>query len=488
MADLLGIGKSGLFASKKAMETTGHNIANVNTEGYSRQRVKQTTGIPITQQGLVKGTGTRILSVNRFHDEFIERRLNKELTNSEFLKQRVNHLNQIEGVFNEIDTDGLNNLLNKFFNSFRELAGQPENETMRMVIRDNARMVVRDFRRIHNTLTNIAKSIDQSFQSNVQDINAQLKSIANLNKEILRIEQLGGGETGDLRDQRDQSVRNLSKLFEVHTYMDNKNNFVVSAKGVGTLVAAGEYSELIAGPATKEKSTSGIGGSVELYYKERQIVPITHRFKGGALSSLVKIRNDDIKKLKHEIDQSAFEFANMVNAIHRRGHVSRQIPIDSQGNPASHDDRGPTSGINFFKEPIMVEDASINLSLSGDIMADMTNISTGLKANSPGDNRIALAISKIQHEKILNNGTATIEEQYLHTVAQLGMETGKARFDFEQAEGLLAQAKSVKERLVGVSLDEEAANMMRYQHAYSAAAKVMKSAETMFDTILNIKR
>ena len=95
MADLLGIGKTGLFASKKAMETTGHNIANVNTEGYSRQRVKQTTGIPITQQGLVKGTGTRILSVNRFHDEFIERRLNKELTNSEFLKQRVNHLNQI---------------------------------------------------------------------------------------------------------------------------------------------------------------------------------------------------------------------------------------------------------------------------------------------------------------------------------------------------------------------------------------------------------
>ncbi|OFZ70328.1 MAG: flagellar hook-associated protein FlgK, partial [Bdellovibrionales bacterium RIFOXYC2_FULL_39_8] len=294
MSDLLGIGKTGLFTSKKSMETTGHNISNVNTEGYSRQRANQTTERSIVQSGLVKGTGSRIVSVGRIHDDFIEKRLNKELNSTEFLKERSGKLEQIESIFNEVDTEGLNTLLNKFFNSFKELSGQPENETMKMVVRDNAKIVIRDFQRIQTTLTNTRKSIDQNFKTKIADANSLINNIAHLNKEIVRIEQLGG-ESGDLRDGRDKSIRELSKIFEIHTYVDNRNNFAVAAKGVGTLVVAGEKTDLVAGPATKDIATNGIDGSFEIFYKDRPGFPITNRFQGGQITSLIKVRNEDIQ-------------------------------------------------------------------------------------------------------------------------------------------------------------------------------------------------
>ncbi len=116
----------------------------------------------------------------------------------------------------------------------------------------------------------------------------------------------------------------------------------------------------------------------------------------------------------------------------------------------------------------------------------MNNIATALEANKPGDNRVAIAISKLQHEKVLGGGTTTFEEQYLKSVGNIGLQTGKSKIEEEQSSGILAQAKSFKERLAGVSLDEEAANMVRYQNAYEASAKVIKASDEMFKSILNL--
>ena len=126
------------------------------------------------------------------------------------------------------------------------------------------------------------------------------------------------------------------------------------------------------------------------------------------------------------------------------------------------------------------------IQLSKPVLQDLTNIVTAEKHNSPGDNRIALAISKLQHEKVLDGGTTTLEEKYLQSIGKIGLETGKARLDTEQSEGLKALTESLREKIAGVSIDEETANMLRYQHAYEASARVMKSAGEMFQTVLAI--
>ncbi|EQC52348.1 flagella basal body rod protein [Bacteriovorax sp. DB6_IX] len=136
-----------MHASKKALEVTGHNISNANTDGYSRQKVNQTTNVPITKDGLITGTGTRVKSITRVHDKFVEKRLRDAHADSSYYENRANQLSQVEEVFNEIDNEGLNKILNNFFNSFRDLANQPENETVRSVVRDKAQLVVKGFQK-----------------------------------------------------------------------------------------------------------------------------------------------------------------------------------------------------------------------------------------------------------------------------------------------------------------------------------------------------
>ena len=144
--------------------------------------------------------------------------------------------------------------------------------------------------------------------------------------------------------------------------------------------------------------------------------------------------------------------------------------------------------MNFFKVPTSVRGAASDIDLSQSVKSDLSNISTALSPNSPGDNRVAIAISKLQHERVMDDSTSTLEEMFLKTVGKVGLESGKAKLEAEQSEGLIAQAKSIRERISGVSIDEETANMVRYQHAYEAAAKVMQTANEMFDTVISIKR
>ena len=146
------------------------------------------------------------------------------------------------------------------------------------------------------------------------------------------------------------------------------------------------------------------------------------------------------------------------------------------------------TGINFFKEPLDLERSAGNIQLSDEVLDDLTNIATGLEPNSPGDNRIALAISKVQHEKLLGDGKKTLEEVYLETSSSIGLASSKAKINTEQSGGIVAQARSIKERISGVNLDEEATNMVKYQQAYQASAKMIRTADEMFDSVLEMIR
>ena len=487
MGDLLGIGKTGLFASKKSLEVTGHNMANVNTEGYSRQKVMQSTSIPITTGGLIQGTGVKVDGINRINDEFIDKRLNSAVSTSKFYETRSDQLSQVETIFNEIDSEGLNQILNKFFNSFRELANQPENETIRSVVRDNANLVVKDFHRIRETLDFQAGSIDRKISTSINEVNQVLHHIADLNAKISNIETQQG-ESGDLRDQRDLSLKNLSEHFKIHTYNDEKGHFIVTAQGIGTLVTGLNIQELAVISKNKNDSSNNMNGSLEIVLKDRPSQSITNKFQGGMLSAIIKIRNEDLKKLQDDMDGIAFQFANSVNTIHRQGYINRTVNIGPDGTVSQLDSKGLTTGLDFFAQSFDKDNASALIDLSDAVKSDLSNIAAALAPNAPGDNRVAIAISKLQHEKIAGDDSVTLEEKYLQTIGSIGLETGKARLDAEQSNGILAQTNNIRERLTGVSIDEETANMVRYQHAYEASAKMMQAADEMFKTILEIKR
>ncbi len=463
------------------MSTTSHNIANANTEGFSRQEVRTENGITLNEGDYTLGTGVEVQSIKRNHDELVEKKLNTSITSHQFNEERTKQLGHVEEIFNEINSDGLNKIINRFFNSFRELSNQPENETIRNIVKENAKLVTGDFKRVRENLGEIRSNINKKLEITVQEINSLSKNISKLNKEI-NVQEVTGAMANDLRDQRDNAVRALAEFFPLTTYSDNKNQYVVNIEGIGSLVSGSMAQELTTGP----QGSSVDGGEIQIYFTNRPSIPIIDKIKGGSLGAQLKTRNDELGSLEKQIDELAHGLVLSTNAIHRRGFANHPVPIDSQGNPVPNAAKQKVTGINFFKEPLDLNRAAEYIQLSDEIEADPNNIAAATEANKPGDNRIALAISKLQHEKLLGGGNTTFEEQYLKSVGAIGLQSGKAKIDSEQSQGILAQAKSFKERLAGVSLDEEAANMIRYQNAYEASAKVIRASDEMFKAILGL--
>ncbi len=483
--DLLNIGKSGLFTAKQSMSTTSHNIANANTDGFSRQEVRTETAIPVGEGGYVIGRGVEVQSIRRSHDELVEKKLNNSITGHKFNEERITQLGQVEEIFNEINSEGMNKILNRFFNSMRELSNQPENETIRNVVRENAKIVVADFHRIQENLDQVRAGVNRKVNLAVEEVNGLTKTIAKLNKEI-NIQEVSDGMANDLRDQRDRALRTLAEFFPIQSYSDSEGQFVVSIEGVGSIVAGGLAQELAVGASVQEGSSSVDKGNAEIFFASRPGIPFTDKLKNGVLGAAVKTRNEELNTLEKQLDDLAYGLVLATNAIHRRGFANHQVPTDSQGNPVPNAASKQVTGINFFKEPLDLKRAAEYIDLSDEIKEDANNIATALEANKPGDNRVAIAISKLQHEKVLGGGTTTFEEQYLKSVGSIGLQAGKSKIDGEQSAGILAQAKSFKERLAGVSLDEEAANMVRYQNAYEASAKVIRASDEMFKAVIGL--
>jgi flagellar hook-associated protein 1 FlgK len=289
-----------------------------------------------------------------------------------------------------------------------------------------------------------------------------------------------------LRDQRDNAIRTLAEYFPLTTYYDGQGQFIVNIDGVGSLVSGVMVQELTTGSSIKNGLAASERGDTEVYFVNRPGVPMTEKIRNGTLGAQIKTRDIDIKSFESQLDEMAHGLVLATNAIHRQGFANHPVPVDGQGNPLPSLSKEKVTGINFFKEPIDLKRASEYIALSDEIESDSNNIATGILPNTPGDNRVALAISKLQHEKVLSAGNSTFEEHYLKSVGGIGLKTGKSKIDEEQSHGILAQAKSFKEKLAGVSLDEEAANMVRYQNAYEASAKVIKASDDMFKAVLGL--
>ena len=470
---LLNIGHSGLIAARKRLATSGHNISNANTEGFSRQRAPQETTTPLGQGDIIIGTGTRIARVERMHDKYLEKRLGDSITEHSFYQERGHQLAEVEKIFNEIDIAGFTSLLNKFFNSFRELSKQPDNQALKTIIRENARQLTRGFQKIKKELNQMQFSMDQKVLGSIDDINLLMHQIAKLNIKITQIEG-EGGESGDLRDQRDLKIRELSQFLELNVYEDNQGQYTVNAIGVGSLVSSGHVQEL-SGQKSSD-SQSYIPGGAEVYFKDRPSHAISGRLSRGKLRGILDARDTELKSLQKRIDDLAFVLVNSVNTIHRKG-------FSYQGHGLQE-----LSGIDFFAPLSSSYEAAEHFKLSDYIERDEQNIATAQQRGSPGDNRVALAIAGLQYAKLLDNGMSTLEDFYLKGIGKVGAETRASRVNEEQSLGILAQNKALRERVAGVSLDEETADMIRFQHAFDASARVMSVADEMFKTVLGIKK
>jgi flagellar hook-associated protein 1 FlgK len=469
--NIFNTGRSGMNANKAAIAVAGHNIANAGTEGFSRQRVETTALAPPetgTQRHLI-GMGAGISRVSRANDEYVEKQIRnagRELAHGE---EKDVVLRQTEDIFNEMNGDGINRLVSRFFNEFRKLGNEPENEAVRQSVREATQALVNDFHRIRGEVNDVRDHIDSRLTAYCTDVNSLAEQIKDLNIKINAVE-ITGSQPNDLLDKRDQALKQLSSYMDLSMHKDNFGNFVVDIKGVGPLVA---------GPITQKfdvnRSPADDQGKPENAVDVKTTASansiVTHSLKGGKMGALLEARDQTLSTILDRLDEMAFTVSNTVNAIHEQGTT-----------------RGGAQGVSYFKTLDQKDRAAELIELSDEVKANINNIATAAQPDAPGDNRIALAIAGLQSQKLMSDGKATLDDWYNSIVSDVGVTTLRNRNTIGQQRDIMTQLNKMHDQISGVSIDEETANLMQFQHAFDASAKVIAVADEMMKTVLDLKR
>ncbi|MBI3558479.1 MAG: flagellar hook-associated protein FlgK, partial [Deltaproteobacteria bacterium] len=360
IANVMNTGKSGLFANRSSLATTGHNIANVNTEGYSRQRVEQEAAPPQTFGAVNVGTGVHATQIHRINDEYLTQQIAHEMTMLGAYEEKDMAMGQAENVFNEINDSGVNKLMANFFNEFRKLGNEPESESMRATVRESADQLIGDFHRVSRSIQDIQKNIDVRIDSNVRQVNELCQRIAHINEDLKRHE-LNAGESGDLRDARENAIKKLSTIVDVRVANNERGELTINLGGTGPLVSGTLFNKLYV-QSEKSNAEAGTPEAALQVYIENVITPkITDKLSNGRLGGLIEARDAVIGKARQRIDDLAYTFSHKVNEIHKQGFALN-------GN----------TGVDFFKAPDKIEGAAETLRLSDDIRSDSNNIATAL--------------------------------------------------------------------------------------------------------------
>jgi flagellar hook-associated protein 1 FlgK len=443
---------SALDADQGALAVTSNNIANVNTPGYSRE-VAQFTESPIVTSGdLQFGTGVNLTGVQGIRDNVLQLRLDQQAQTQGQLNTFVSGMNQVQSVFNEPAGSGLQSAISNFYNSFQLLAADPTNLGLRQTTISDAQTLAAGFNQAAAALTAEQQSADQGVTQTVGQINTLTAQIASLNGQISAA--AGGGQNpNSLLDQRALAVNQLSQLVDVQSITADSNSLTLTTKG-GTLLLTGNQSFNLS------TQTNAATGFQDVY---AQGSDITASIQSGNLAGYIQLRDQEVPSLTTKLDTLASGIATTVNTQSAAG-------FDLNG----------VAGGNFFVPPAALAGAALNLSVA---VTNPTNVAAS-GDGTPGNNANATALADLQNQT--NIGGQTPVDYYSSIVFQVGNDTANATSSLDGQNLIIQQLQDQQGAESGVSLDQEGANIVLYQNAYSAAARVAGVISTLYQTAINM--
>ena len=526
----LELARRALESQQTALDTTGHNISNANTKGYTRQVVNLHATVPDSIPGLGHnlsiGTGVTVQSIERARDIFVDRQFRWETSKAQYWTAREDTLQKVEGLLNEPKENSLSTDLDKFWNAWSVLSKDPENLGARSVVLERAATLADTFHHIDQQLTEMQKSLDSSVRVQINHINIYAEQIRALNHQIKQAE-VSGDNPNDLRDKRDALVDELSEIVNVRVAESRDATFKDRQVNVYKLYIGNDNTPnqiLVDDTVAYKLEEPPVAGADGLPFAEVRWAD-GHPYRGGLevdlgdrlgkLQANLLMRGmdydtsvdldgdgtDDIQQTKEEAylsylrsqyDELARGIAEAVNAIHRTG-------IDRDGN----------SGLDFFVGGTPITAANITVSL--DLINDPWKIATGKVTQDNngdpvgeyGNGEIAQAISSlatgwyglkgltdpVTGDKLPDETppveAASFGDYYGAAVAELGIDVQQATRMKEGQEVLVTHMFNQRESFSGVSLDEEMTNLVRFQKSYTAAARIVTMLDDMLNTIVN---
>jgi flagellar hook-associated protein 1 FlgK len=511
----LEVAKRGLYAQQTAISTTGHNISNANTKGYSRQRVNFTASTPIEAPGMNRsvapgqlGTGVSYDSIKRVRESFLDDQFRNEAQSHGNWSVQKDTLEKLELIFNEPSDQGLRSVIDQFWNGWQDLSREPDNLTARAVVKERSLAMMDAFKHTDTKLSELSEDLTTSIDIKVGEANNYVRQIAQLNEEIRRIEGLGDN-ANDLRDQRDVLTDELSKIVDISVKEAVNGMYNVSLAD-GTALVEGLQANQLGDAVGVDQVT---GGEIAGLVKARDTIVAEYQthlntMLKGLIYGEVKVDIPEGSVLPIDVEYGPEDNRQTltagdpapdggitvevkgINGLHQLGWTLRE---NADGNAIE--------GAPFF---IPDDEGSFTIQsteLNPDIVKDVGMIAASLRIENVdgeekvlrGNGGLALAMGQLRdgvfsfnsESKIATAGPGTFDEYFRSVVGGLGVKTQEASRQTSNQATIMNSVENRRQSVSGVSLDEEMANLIKFQHAYNASARTITTADQMLDTIIN---
>lgn len=537
------IAKSGLFVSQRALSVTAQNIANANTPGYSRQRLDVQASRPDAlpaSQGML-GTGVDPLPVKQIRDSFLDFKYRGEKSVSGEWTKKEDVLKTIETVFNEPSESGIRTVMDEFFSAVQELNKTPESLTTRALVRQRGIALAANLNHMSDTLKKMQSDIDFEMEAMVSEVNGYAEQIASLNK-VIYTSELDGSKANDVRDQRNLLLDKLSERVAINYFEDDMGRFYVNVQGhsivahyeADSLVLTERLTPLNTDDALKLQDISWssgatfntTGGTIKAILDMRDnvagmekgipyYIDKLNEFADTALSELNRIQMSGYD-LKGEKGVALFTYNNLSTADYEANIISAGL----NGGPAVDVTNDVTYGITASstedeKNTIIRNNISkilennpqyagksikmlssgswyvtdrlraTDVTISADIEENLDKLAaSSTKEGVPGNGQNALNMADIRHNVELF-AWGSPDDFVKSLVSNLGVDAKEAERITLNQDSLLSQVETSRQSIMGVSLDEEMAEMLKFQHAYNASARMLTTLDGILDTVIN---
>lgn len=515
----LYISVSGINANRKALDTISHNISNANNKSYVRQSAIHAEGTYIQNvlKGYQLGTGVTVQQIRQIRDEFLDLRIRNEMAAYGYYNTKSEILGEIETIFNEITSSGLQSVMDDFWNGWSELYKEPESLTIRGLLHENAVALTTTINHINQQLNNLQYNLNKEMLKNAEEINEILRDIANLNKNIKLAENFPRTSANDYRDMRNEKLDRLSELLPIQYYENKFGEVVVSLNGRDLI--NGDYFNPI-------KISLNEKGHGEIYWSDTNE---KIELKGkGELAGYIEARDTLVTENMHRLNILVSTIAEAVNTIHTAGKTLDFDPEDLN--------KPNTTEIEFFQFDSHNPAGTIKVN---PLLSNFDKIAVSL-TGAKGDGEIARAILNLrdmklfgEYEEYFKEVDGELKEVYLHEeltkelgkisnyilttdkitiedlkkniigsleglnlpmnsdefyrdlILSLSLKGEEARSNAENQNILINQMDQRRQEISAVSLDEEMANMLTYQHSYIANSRVINAIDQMLDNMIN---
>lgn len=461
--------RRGLSTQQYALETTGNNIANANTPGYTRQRVNFVPTEPYPPTGMNRpelpgqlGTGVKAGSVQRVRESFLDLQYRQENTKYGYWNARSEALARMEEILNEPSEEGLSRVLDRFWQSLQDLATTPSDPGARSVVKERGLAVADTFHYLSQSLLTLRGNIEYDIEVTVKEINSIAVQIDNINKQIAGIEP-HGYLPNDLYDERDRLLDRLSEIVDIKVdYKKYDEKRFPLAEGLVSVTIVGTGHQLVDG---RGLTYTEIDTSIEV------------RGQTGKLNAL-KEMYDKYTEMINNLDEMAYAFVKEFNAVHREGYT---LETDASGDKVT--------GIDFFLEFAdgEIEGAARNIKLDDKILESLDYIAAS-RSGAVGNGDNALRLAEVKNQTVTLDGKLqgkTIQGFFQEIIGELGVNAQEANRMKANTDALRTTVDVRRESVSGVSLDEEMINLVRFQHAYNASARMVTTIDQILDKIIN---